>query len=232
MDLVSKSDHVAVMSTLGKLFGSSPFAPLSSHMQKVSDAIALLQKLFEENDLEKAEALAKQISACEFEADQIKNDIRNHLPKTIFLPVSRSSILEILTIQDTIADKAEDIAILFTLQPLKMYDEMKDKFSPFLEKTFDVFSHTRELTAELSNIVYWSGGGDEAKKVSDAVDAIAKEEHDVDSMQNAILKHLYKISNQMDHASFYLWTSLLKEISTISDLSEKLAHRIRTLVDT
>ena len=49
------------------------------------------------------EDLARQISKQEHEADIIKNEIRNHLPKSIFLPVSRSDTLSFLKEQDAIA---------------------------------------------------------------------------------------------------------------------------------
>ena len=40
----------------------------------------------------------------------MKRDIRLHLPKSIFLQVSRSDILELLAAQDRVANKAKDIA--------------------------------------------------------------------------------------------------------------------------
>ncbi len=88
------------MITLNNLFGSSPFSPLASHMKKVSEAITLLKKIFEKGiDINE---LSKQISKIEHEADIIKNEIRNKLPKSIFLPISKYSILEMLSIQNTI----------------------------------------------------------------------------------------------------------------------------------
>ena len=81
------------------LFGRSPFGALTSHMENVASCIEMLPTLFEavgKQDAVEIEKIAKQISEYEHAADLTKNDIRNHLPKSVFLPIDRSSILEIL----------------------------------------------------------------------------------------------------------------------------------------
>lgn len=106
------------MLTIAKLFGKSPFAPLRSHMEKVAGCISTLPEIFkalDKQNKEEIEKISKKISKMEHEADLTKNDIRNHLPKSIFMPIARPHFLEILSLQDALADKAEDIAILLTL---------------------------------------------------------------------------------------------------------------------
>lgn len=108
------------MLTIARLFGKSPFAPLQTHMNKVGSCIEKLKKMFDvlaKMDIDKVEKLAAELSSLEHEADLTKNDIRNHLPKSLFIPIDRGQFLEILSIQDSIADKAEDIGILLTLRP-------------------------------------------------------------------------------------------------------------------
>ncbi len=97
------------MRTFLNLFGRSPFTPLQSHMQNVADCVHQLMDLFEalENkNFERVEKIANAISEHEHIADITKNDIRNHLPKSLFLPIDRSQLLEILGILDGIADRA------------------------------------------------------------------------------------------------------------------------------
>ena len=91
------------MLTILSLFGHSPFAPLQSHMESVSRCVHQLFPLFEA--LEKCDeagvlSVANVISRLENNADLIKNDIRNHLPKSLFLPIDRGHLLEILAVLD------------------------------------------------------------------------------------------------------------------------------------
>src|SRR2546428_11702228 len=99
------------MLTIAKLFGKSPFAPLQTHMEKVSCCVSELPVLFQammDQDMEAIQQISDTISRLEHDADLTKNDIRNHLPKSLFLPVDRGSLLEILSLQDALADQAEE----------------------------------------------------------------------------------------------------------------------------
>src|SRR3989344_2456887 len=101
------------MLTIARLFGKSPFAPLQTHMEKVSSCMSELPYLFKAilvQDQEAISDIAAKISKLEHEADLTKNDIRNHLPKSLFLLVDREALLEILSLQDALADQAEEIS--------------------------------------------------------------------------------------------------------------------------
>ena len=100
-------------SLLLKLFGKSPFGPLQAHMRVVVRCAEEVPGLFDAlcaGDEKKILEIRDEIFALENEADEIKNELRSHLPKTIFMPVDRRDILEILDLQDSIADTAQDIA--------------------------------------------------------------------------------------------------------------------------
>ena len=87
------------MISIARLFGKSPFAPLQTHMKKVTLCIEKLTSMIDalpKSDMDKIEKLSKELSVLEHEADITKNDIRNHLPKSLFLPIDRSHFLDIL----------------------------------------------------------------------------------------------------------------------------------------
>src|SRR3989338_1751981 len=109
------------MLTIARLFGKSPFAPFQSHMKKVSLCIKKLTDIFEaigKGEREHLTSLVQELSTLEHEADLTKNDIRNHLPKSLFLPVDRGALLEILALQDQLADQAEAIAHIAGMRAL------------------------------------------------------------------------------------------------------------------
>ena len=218
------------MLTILSLFGRSPFAPLQSHMESVANCIHRLPEIFEaleQGDYARLEQLAIEISDLEHDADLIKNDIRNHLPKSLFLPIDRSNLLEILSIQDRIADKAEDIAVLITLTPLELLPIFKEDFKMFLEKNIETFNKAKLIINELHELVESSFGGIEAEKVRSMVDEVAFREHEVDVIQRQLLKNLFKAENQLNFITFHQWQRLFETIAAISNLSENLAYRVR-----
>ena len=136
------------MYTILNLFARSPFAPLRTHMEKVGACVDLLQELFaaiERKDYAAAEKTATLISEHEHAADLMKNDIRNHLPKSLFLPIDRGQLLEILSLQDGIADKAQDVAVLATIKPLEILPSFQEDFKAFSRKKYrHLSSHEKD----------------------------------------------------------------------------------------
>jgi predicted phosphate transport protein (TIGR00153 family) len=222
------------MLTILKLFGRSPFAPLQSHMEKIADCIHLLTKLFDAvlaEDQKEVEVIAEQISKLEHKADLAKNDIRNHLPKSLYLPIDRSHLLEILTLQDNLADKAEDVAVLVTLKPLKILDSFKDLFFEFLAKNIETFDEVHKVIKEMHDLLESSFGGSEAEKVRILVDQVAYKEHEVDLIQRRLLKEVFKIEDEMSYSTFHLWQRIFESIADISNTSEKLGWRVRRILE-
>jgi len=222
------------MRTLAKLFAKSPFAPLQKHMQDVNECVKKVKEIFEaleENDSKSVSRISIEISKLEAIADTTKNELRNHLPGGLFMPVSKAALLEILSLQDDIADDCEDIGILLTLKDLTLKDIFKDDFKSFLNKNFETYELIKEIIDEFDNLLETSFTGREAEKVRSMVSNVALKEHETDLTQRKLLKNIFSNEDQFTHAEFQLWLLILREIRTLSNTSEKLAHRIRNLLD-
>jgi uncharacterized protein len=222
------------MINLAKLFGKSPFAPLQTHMSKVESCVKELTFLFKavaKKDMKEIEHLGKKISELEHEADITKNDIRNHLPKSLFLPIDRADLLEILSIQDSFADIAEDIAVIATLKPLENYEDLKEDFEVFCADNLKTFELAKKVIKEFDILLESSFGGIEAEKVKGMIEELAYKEDELDRLQYKILKKLLSLTDKMDYANFFLWQTIVKQIGQLSNYGEKLGKRIRMILE-
>jgi len=78
------------MSIIQEMFGRSPFGALIQHTKKVHECVKQVKPLLEaciRQDYAGVRQLQDAVSKLEYEADQIKNEIREHLPRRYFLPV-------------------------------------------------------------------------------------------------------------------------------------------------
>ncbi len=196
-------------------------------MERLSDIFTAFSKM----DMDKIEKLVEDLSRMENEADLTKNDIRNHLPKSLFLPIDRAHFLEILSIQDSIADKAEDIGILLTLRPLESFNNFHADLLTLFKKNDLVFIEAKQIIEEIDELLESSFGGIEAEKVKAMVEQTAYKEHDADKMQQAFMKRLFTEGDQLNVPTFYLWMRLIEEVGALSHLSERLANRIRMILE-
>lgn len=222
------------MLTILNLFGRSPFLPLQSHMAKVAECVHMLPDLFQaikDKDFIRANEIADKIADKEHEADLTKNDIRNHLPKSLFLPVDRGNLLEILSLQDSLADRAEDIAVLTTLKNLEWIGAFGEEYDRFLKKNIEAFDYAYSIIKELHELLESSFGGVEAEKVRVMVEQVAVNEHEADLIQRKLLQAFFQAENEMSYSTFHLWQRIFEETGALSNIAEKLAYRVRLTLE-
>ncbi|MCY3974782.1 MAG: TIGR00153 family protein [Simkaniaceae bacterium] len=221
-----------MLTTIARLFGKSPFLPLQSHMKKVSLCIKKLTEIFEHlpsGSSDALEPLVKELSHLEHEADLTKNDIRNHLPKSLFLPIDRGQFLEILAIQDSISDQAERIGNHLVLYPLEK--ELYGDLRALYEQNVKAFWDARTIVKELQGLLQTSFGGMEAEKVKTIIENTSYLEHEADTMKYEMLKKFFSGSENRSGPVFYLYIQLVEKINEISHISESLANRIRMILE-
>src|SRR5690606_24434023 len=93
--------------------GRSPFRTMQEQMAVAVKAAADLipsVHAVTAHEWNKAAYVQTRITEMQNEADDINQQLRLHLPKGLFLPVTRTDLLELLTMQDRIANRAKDIA--------------------------------------------------------------------------------------------------------------------------
>jgi len=216
--------------TIFELFAKSPFGPLQDHMRKALECANLIPDLFralEDGEDEKFKELSELIEKKEFEADTIKNSIRGDLPKTIFTPVDRRDLLEILAIQDSISDVAEDVMVLLNMKKLTISENMRNELWGFIGqvmKTLDQFGRVGE---ELDELMEASFGGAEAGKVTEMIDNLGQEEYEADRLQHTLLKKLLSMEDELGALDIVMWMKVLKAVGDMANNAEKTANRIR-----
>lgn len=221
------------VNAMARLFGRSPFVPLQLHLDKISacvDAsVRLLERICagEEFDIN---AEARAVSLLEHKADLVKNDIRNNLPRGLFMAIDRGQLLEILSLQDSIADKSEDIAVLMSIRPVKVIADLSKDLKAYIDENVSAFKNVLEVMRELDALIESGFGGKEANRVDKMIDAVAHAEHECDIMQRKLMRNVLEHENELSMGDFFIWQRLLIDIAGISNQSEKLANRVRMLL--
>jgi predicted phosphate transport protein (TIGR00153 family) len=216
-----------------QLFGKSPFGPLQSHMRKVHECAAQVSPLFEAllaGDQAKVEAIAADLSRLEHEADQIKNGIRANLPKSIFLPVDRGDLLDLLGVQDAIADIAEDLGILMRMRPLPVPASLKDLLRTLVGKATAVTDEAHRLMEELDELVEASFSGPEAERVMAIIDRLGVLEHECDLVQWQFARAIFAIEDQLSAGELWMWLKLGNKLGDLANAGENVGKRLSLML--
>ncbi len=222
------------MHTIARLFGKSPFTSLQAHMRKVAECVYGLRPLMEAVRHQNSQALriaVEQIVQAEYEADQVKNDTRNQLQSGLMMPITRASLLELLSIQDALANHAKEVALTYTLRILPLLPCMEALFLSFFEKQMSCFDGVKAVIEELDRLLETSFGGHEATKVADMVSHVVLCKQEVDQTQQELLA-LFLAQPEAEQATYlFLSMKVIDSIAAIANEAERLAHRIRMLLE-
>ena len=125
------------------LFGRSPIGPMQQHIAKAHECAANLVPFFEAvmvEDWVRVEAVQQEMVRLEREADKLKKSVRMHLPKSLFLPVPRSDLLELLSTQDKVANRAKDIAGLMLGRCMTIPLELQPQMLAYVSRYIRAFA--------------------------------------------------------------------------------------------
>ena len=218
---------------LASLMGHSPFKPLQEHMRVVSECAAEVPGLFEALIADNQESVAEhkdRIFAKEHEADEIKNNLRVHLPKSLFMPVDRRDLLEVLGMQDSIADTAQDIAGLLVERDMSVPEGMAEPLMALVHRCIDTCKCSASIIEELDELVEMGFRGFEADKVQEMVDQLNLIEDDTDEMGMALTRILFSKEDDMSAVSVMFWYQMIQWIGDLADYAEKVGDRMRLLL--
>jgi len=215
------------------LFGRSPIKPMQEHISIVLQCAEQVPALFEalcKDDQDGVLAAKGKIFELEEKADEIKNQLRAHLPKSLLLPVDRRDLLEVLDLQDSIADSAQDIAGLLMERPMEVPEELKEPLIALTRRCVDACAQSSKIINELDELVATGFRGPESDRVSAMVDELNQIESDTDEMGMAITHQLFALEDRMKPVSVFFWYQLIQWIGDLADYAEKVGNRLRLLM--
>ncbi len=214
---------------LSGLLRGSPFKPIQEHMKVVFSCVCLIPPLFdavyrEDDDL--TADLAEQIKNLETKADKLKSTFRLNMPKSLFLPVDRKDLLNLIADQDKIADSAEDIGKIFIFRKMIVPENIKELLDELLEGTMEIAAAAREMIGQLDELLEVGFAGREIEKVSRMIAGVRRSEHNIDVIIHRTRKALFAVEKELDPVSAMFWYNIIDLIELISDQSENLADRL------
>ncbi len=215
------------------LFAKSPFKPMQEHMQVVLQTVKLLHPLLlslaDGNDARIGE-LQRQIDDLEGKADTLKNDLRAHLPKRLLLPVDRRDLLEILSLQDTIADLCQDVADLLIEREMPVPSLMREPLLALAQAVEATCEHSAKVISRLDELLELGFRGREAERVEQMIDELGRMEAQTDELQTQLIRAVFRLESEMSAVSVMLWYQLAHQIAGIADNAEKVGNRVRLLI--
>ncbi|MCM8612231.1 TIGR00153 family protein [Accumulibacter sp.] len=218
---------------MAALFGKSPFKPLQQHMRCVIGCVREVPPLFEAligHDQREVNAQKVRIFTKENEADAIKNELRVHLPRSLLLAVDRRDLLELLAIQDSIADVAQDIAGLLVERRMEVPEGMAEPLTRFVARCVATCEQAHSIVEQLDELLETGFRGREVEKVEAMIVELGHMETDTDLMAISLSQALFAREDDIKPVSVMFWYQLIQWLGNLADGAEKVGDRLRLLI--
>jgi predicted phosphate transport protein (TIGR00153 family) len=174
------------MRGITQLFIKSPFGALKEHMLRGGECVDMVRPMFEaliEGEFDNLIRLSKEVFKLEHRADEIKNEIRDNLPRSIFLPVDRADLLNVLSLQDSIPDTVEDLALLLTVRRTTVPPSWREPILEYVDRSVETFRTASEVLGSLENLIEVGLAGPEAESVLGKINKVGQMEWEADKRQ-------------------------------------------------
>ena len=180
----------------------------------------------------RCEDLHKRIVLAEQEADKQKSSLRKHLPKSLFMPVSRSDLLELLIAQDQIANRSKDVAGLMLGREMAFPEKLEKHVLEYTEASIKTSAAALEAINQIDDLIEAGFGDRQVKLVESKIAEIEKLEHRSDKLQVKLRARLFKLEKGLDPIEAMFLYQVIDWIGEIADYGEKVGNRLQIVVRT
>jgi hypothetical protein len=224
---------MAQSSYFSRIFGNSPVSPLQKHIGKVVLCVEQLIPYFDcvmKNDWGKAEKIQNNLAELENDADEIKNLLRMQLPSSLFMPMDRRDVLDVLQLQDKIANKAKDIAGLVLGRKMSLPESICNTYIEFLNRCVDATRQTQNAINELDELVAAGFRGNEVTRVKEMIEELHVIEGETDKIQIKLRAELYKIEKDLPPVDVMFIYKIIEWTGDLADNAQSTGNRLQLML--
>ena len=215
------------------LFGKSPIKPLQEHMSAVVECAEQLKPFFEAaiaGDWQAASDQHNAISNAEHRADELKKQLRLQLPKNLFMPMSRSDLLELLSVQDKVANRSKDISGIMLGRKMVIPESLQGEMKEFVAASIAVAQQALKAINELDELLETGFGGSEIDFIETLIERLDELEDTTDSLERKLRHKLFALESELAPVDVIFLYQTIDSIGELANRAERVGGRLQRLL--
>ena len=171
--------------------------------------------------------MTDRVAKMESEADAIKRNIRNHLPRGILMPVDKFQFLQYLGEQDKVVDEVEAALYWLSFRPKGLPKEMRPDFLELVESVIPPIEKLAELVL-MATQFFRSKSGDQREKMKSLIRDIRQHEKEADLLEQELKGLVFRTIQ--DGLVVFHTVRLAEIVGEIADHAQNASDRMRTMI--
>lgn len=215
---------------LSSLFYKTPFENLQRHANKVKECGQIFKEAaicHIDEKYKRFEVLTDTVARMESEADAIKRNIRNHLPRGILMPVDKFEFFNYIREQDKVLDEVEEALFWLSFRPKAIPDEIKVDFRDLVDAVIPSTEKLPELVA-MANVFFKNRSEEQRKKMKSLIYDIRQHEKETDLLERELKRKIFRTIG--DALSVYHLIHLVEIVANIADHAQNASDRMRAMI--
>lgn len=224
---------MTLSNSISNIFGVSPIKPIQNHMAEVISCVTKLEEFLNatfDDDWVKAAEVFNLISADEQSADELKKEFRMHMPKSLFMPVSRGDLLSIITQQDNIANLTKDICGIILGRQMAIPKALHADFIGFVGSSTVTCEKAHGAINELDELLETGFAGAEVKFVQKLIRELSAQEQKVDKKELKLRKKLFNLEADLPPVNVIFMYNIIDQIGALADTAEMIGNQVELLL--
>jgi predicted phosphate transport protein (TIGR00153 family) len=220
-------------SYLSGIFGNSPVRPLQEHMEKIVACVSELTpftKAVLKHDEQGLAIHHQNIVTMENEADALKKDLRLRLPSSLFMPIDRRDVLEVLTMQDMVAGSARDVAGLIIGRNMIIPKSMAKGYKKLVKRSIDACKQAYIAISDLDELIETGFGKVERKRIGRLLIKLDVIEQHTDELQVVLRNELFKLENELHPVNIMFLYKVIDLTGNIADRAQRVGSRLQLML--
>ncbi len=186
----------------------SPFGYLKRHMESVAACAGQLTPLFEAllaGDADALGAAKAEIENLEEAANRSQNDCRANLPSGLFMSIDRNVLLEMMAVQDEVANQTKEIAAFISQRTMKAPDALKAPLNALVAGVVDTCHKTHEMVSSLEGLQEAGFKGHELDEIQRLAGAFKGQGAAVSELCDAMIRAVFEQEQNMEPVTVMCW---------------------------
>jgi len=161
--------------------------------------------------------------AAELDADNIKNNLRNHIGTGVRIAIGRDTFLQMLSRQDRIADYAQNVAEQISFRELMVDDQARENLKAMAESVHKTILKYSEAVDQL-NVLAQSGFAPMQMVVlRELIMQVNILENDTDGFENKAAAYVFSEGDDKPLAAMHMYR-ILQRLDDVANAAEKAAN--------
>lgn len=216
----------------GMLSLRSPLHGFLEHYEQIAVGMALIEESMEcyiSNEFgvcKEFTALQKEVNDAEEKADTIKRSIRNHLPRSIFLPVEKHIFFSYTRRQDDILDAGQASLQWLAMRDVVVPEDFQHELLIFID---EVSKSVKMLKPCIEGTIAWvSDEGMDREELKTLYRAVRAQHHAVTKAMHALNSRFYR--SELDFKDIYQLIHFVEHLHKMSHGAEGCVDLLRIMI--